>query len=150
MADITPISFIYDQASKKIDFVNDVMKIALFSGTYNCVWLSGQNRYEDLSHNEIPQMYGYITGGFEVQNKSLVIDVENNVVKYDMDDLEVSVVGGQFGPVRYGVLYNVSNLNKIVYIFDFLEDKIVNDGAKFKIKIDDGGLMTGTSTCVCA
>ena len=150
MADITPIKFIMDQASKKIDFINDEMKVALFHGTYNCVWLSGKETYDDLIANELPELYGYITGGFSVTNKTLTQDIENNVIRYDMDDIEVSVIGGTFGPTRYGVLYNISNNNNIVYIFDFTEDKYVNDGAKFKIKIDDGGIMTGTSSCVCA
>ena len=117
MADITPINFIFDQASKKIDFINDVMKVALFTGTYNCVWLSGQETYDDVKHNEVPTLYGYVEGGFTVTNKTLVADVENNLIRYDMDDVEVNVIGGRFGPTRYGVLYNTSNDNKIVYIY---------------------------------
>ena len=150
MSDIIPIIFADDQAKKKVDFVNDYMKVALLSGTFNECVLETITSFDEISSNEIPAQFGYTQGGFIVGGKTVHIDTLEYAVVYDMNDVGMTVSGGTLGPVRYGVLYDLDNDNHLVYIFDFGEDKTVNDGAQFKIKIDDKGLMWGaprTSTC---
>ena len=141
MADIIPNIFLKDQAEKHIDFVADTMKVALLSGTYDNCKLREKNKYDDISADEISQHYGYVSGGFNVYHKTVTVDTKTDSVLYDMGDVGMTVSGGTLGPVRYGALYDLSNDNHLVYLFDFGEDKMVNDGASFKIKIDDGGLM---------
>ena len=140
--DIIPTIFPKDQAMKKVDFVNDVMKVALLSGTYNECKLQETVSYDDISIHEISPLYGYHTGGLDATGKGLHVDDQDYSVVYEMADVEgMKVVGGTLGPVRYGVLYDLSNDNHLVYIFNFGEDITVDDGADFKIKINDGGLM---------
>jgi len=139
--DIIPKIFEYDQALKRSDFVNDTMKLALLSGTFDECNLRYTDSFNDLSAYEIAPIYGYPAGGMPVYGKSVENPDKQIYIKYDIDNTGFTVSGGQLGPIRYGVIYNESNSNHLVYIFDFGEDKTVNDGADFQIKIDDNGLM---------
>ena len=139
MADIIPNIFIKDQAEKLVDFANDEMKVALLSGTCSECTFREATSYDEFVSMEIDALYGYPQGGFPVGGKTITVNTDEIV--YDMNDVGMTVAGGTFGPVRYGMLYDTSNSNHLVYIFDFGEDKTVNDGAQFKIKIDDDGLM---------
>lgn len=141
MSDIIPNIFLKDISNGNINYVDDHMNIALCSGTFNGCHLRDIETYNQLSQFELSNKFGYTTGGIHVSNKSINTNAMLNEVVYDMDDVSMTVSGGNLGPIRYGVLYNTVNANHNVYIFDFLEDKYVNDGAQFKIKIDDGGLM---------
>lgn len=149
MADIIPNIFLKDQAEKNVDFVNDDMKVALLSGTYNDCILRDVVSFDQISSNELSESYGYHIGGFNVINKTLVINNIDNSIVYDMDDVGMTVTGGTLGPTRYGVLYDITNDNHLVYVFDFGEDKTVNDGANFKIRIDDKGLMKAKQLYDC-
>ena len=141
MSDVIPNIFIHDQAGKLVDFENDDMKVALFSGTYDECVLRDKVSYDDIAQYEVSPMYGYPQGGLTVVSKSVTTDNDANEIIYDISDVGMTVSGGTFGPVRYGVLYNITNSNHLVYIFDFGEDRTVNDGAQFKIQIDPNGLL---------
>lgn len=141
MSDVIPNIFLIDQAEKKVDFVNDTMKIAFLSGTYDESSLRDTSAFDSISCREVSGSNGYIEGGLPIYGQSLAIDDEANELIYDIDDIYMTVSGGTFGPTRYGAIYDISNDDHLIYIFDFGEDKTVNDGAKFKIKIDDAGLM---------
>lgn len=149
MADIIPNIFLKDQAEKNVDFVNDEMKVALLSGTYNDCLLRDVISFDEISGNEISEEYGYHLGGFNVVNKTVVVDTTDNSIVYNMNDVGMTVNGGTLGPTRYGVLYDITNNNHLVYVFDFGEDKTVNDGANFKIKIDENGLMKAKQLYEC-
>lgn len=141
MADVIPNIFLQDQAEKKIDFANDEMKVALLTGTYNECTLRETTSFDQIASKEVAALYGYTQGGLVVNGKTVTVDTDEDALVYDMNDVGMTVGGGTFGPVRYGVLYDQTNSNHLVYVFDFGEDKTVNDGADFKIKIDDEGLM---------
>jgi hypothetical protein len=141
MADIIPNVFLKNQADKNINFSTDIMKVAFISGTYNEGALRTIHSYNQLSAYEVSAVYGYPQGGLPVGGKTVVVDTDKDELVYDMHDVGMTVSGGTFGPVRYGVLYDITDYNTIVYIFDFGADKTVNDGAMFKIKINDDGLM---------
>jgi len=141
MANVIPRIFPLDEASKLSDFVNDNMKVALLSGTFNECNLREIVSFDQISDNEIPTLYGYTQGGFLVGGKTVTKSVDDTFIVYDMNDVGMTVAGGTLGPVRYAVMYNETNSDHLVYVFDFGEDKTVNDGAQFKIKIDDNGLM---------
>ena len=141
MKEIIPDIFPKDQANKLVDFENDEMKLALLNGTYDECTLKNAISFDQFASNEAPALYGYPLGGFPVGGKTVTVDSDDHSVVYNINDVGMTVAGGTFGPVRYGMIYNISNSNRVVYIFDFEEDKTVNDGAQFKIKIDDRGLM---------
>lgn len=148
MADVIPTIFLKDQAEKKIDFANDSMKIALLTGTYNVCTLRETTSFDEISSNEVVSLYGYPLGGFPIGGKTVTVNTDEDSIVYNMNDVGMTVAGGTFGPVRYGVLYDTSNNNHLVYVFDFGEDKTVNDGAQFKIQIDDNGLMKARQTTI--
>lgn len=141
MADVIPDIFLYDQAIKKSDFLNDDMRIAFLSGTYSDCALRETISFSELSGCEVSGSNGYTPGGLLVKGQSVTVDTNTNELIYNIDDIYMTVSGGTFGPTRYGAIYDLSNDDHLVYVFDFGEDKTVNDGAKFKIKIDDAGLM---------
>lgn len=145
--DLIPKVFLNDQALKKSDFVNDTMKLALLSGTYDECSLKNTVSYDDISYNEIAPLYGYDTGGMLVTGKTVTTTVTDEHIVYDIDNVGFTVSGGTLGPIRYGVIYNISNSDHLVYVFDFIEDKTVNDGGTFQIKIDDGGLFWAEQDC---
>ena len=147
MSDIIPLVFITDQANNAVDFVNDDMKVALLSGTYDDCKLKSLTSYDEIKKYELSPYYGYQTGGFVAPNKS--INTVDDMLVYDMGDVGMTVHGGTLGPTRYAVLYDEDVDNHLVYIFDFGEDKTVKDGAQFKIKIDDKGLMGAKQMYEC-
>ncbi len=142
MSDIIPSVFRLDQATGQVDFVNDTMKVAFMEGNFDDGFFNNIKSYDELTQYEIPEHAGYVTGGITVDGKEVVYDAISDNIIYNMYDVCMRVDGGRLGPIRFGVLYNVTRTShNIVYIFDFLENKFVNDGAKFKIKISDKGLM---------
>lgn len=149
MSDIIPNIFLKDQAEKLVDFPNDQMKVALMTGAYDECTLRDKTSYDQISGNELTSGAGYPTGGIPVTGQTVTVNNDADEVVYDIDDVGMAVTGGTLGPVRYGVLYDLDNSNHLVYIFDFGEDKTVNDGAQFKIKIDDNGLMKAKQLYNC-
>ncbi len=141
MSDVIPDIFLFDQAIKKSDFVNDDMKVAFLSGTYDECGLRETVSFADISGCEVSGSNGYTNGGLLIKGQTVVVNPDSNELIYNIDDIYMTVSGGAFGPTRYGAIYDLSNDNHLVYIFDFGEDKTVDDGAKFMIKIDDAGLM---------
>ncbi len=141
MSDVIPNIFLKNQADNEIDFVSDTMKVALLSGTYDEFTLRDTSAFNVIEDNEISGMYGYSTGGYTVTGITVTLNSDDNSVVYDIDDVGGTVSGGTLGPVRYGVMYDITNDGSLVYIFDFGEDLTVNDGAQFKIQIDTNGLM---------
>lgn len=139
MADIIPNVFLKDQADKKIDFVNDSMKVAFMTGLFDESTLRATTNFTEIQSNQYTAQYGYVAGGYAVTGKTLTV-VGDEIV-YNMDDIAMYVSGGNMGPIRYAVMYNTTNSGRLVYVFDFGEDKTVVDGAQFKIKIDANGLM---------
>ena len=147
MADVIAKIFMNDQALKLSDFINDTMKLALLSGTYDECSLYNTESYDDISSNEINPSFGYDTGGMLVTGKNVITTTTEKPIVYDIDNIGFTVSGGTLGPVRYGAIYNVTNSNHLVYIFDFGEDKTVNDGGTFQIKVDDKGLFWAEQDC---
>ena len=148
MADIIPRVFIDDQASGRVNFASDDMKMALFNNVFNDCVLKDIVSYDQIKQYEIPECCGYYTGGLIVSNPTVGYDNNDGSIFYNINDIGMTVSGGTLGPTRYGVIYNTST-GHLVYIFDFQEDKTVNDGANFKIKIDDNGLMKAMQLYEC-
>jgi hypothetical protein len=141
MADIISNVFLQDLSEKKINFNTDVLKCAFFVGAFNAETLRDVVSYNDITVNEATQQYGYITGGLSVTGNVVTLDTVLNELIYDIDDIIYDNNGGTFDTIRYGVLYNTSNSNRCIYVFDFGGDKVIGDGSKFRILIDANGLI---------
>lgn len=138
MANIIPNIFLTDLPQKKIDFENDVIKIALFTNSYDPAALKNVVSYNDIMANELANP-SYVKGGYEVTgckvNKNL------NDVTYDIDDIQIVAGNTSFTPVRYAVMYNTSNNNNLIYVIDFDKLITVHAAGILKINIDAAGIL---------
>lgn len=143
MSDIIPNIFIIDQAEKKIHFNEDNLVVAFYNGVFDEPVIRDSISYDSfpLSAYEKEETNGYTSGGVDVTGNTVTVDLETDEVYYDIDDVVITASGGPIGPIRYAGLYNSSNNNNFIYFFDFLEEKTVEDGASFKLRIDNEGLM---------
>ena len=143
MADIIPSIFAYDQAIGGVNFNTDSLKCVFYTDDYTSATIMDAVDYDSfsLSGYEISAGSGYTSGGIDVTGNAVARNSATDKAVYDIDDIELAVSGGDFGPVRYAGIYNTTNTNNFVYFFDFGENKTVDDGANFKIKIDANGLM---------
>lgn len=141
MADIIPQYFVTQQANKKIDFENDSIKCIMCSGTYDESTLRDIRYYGNVSANEIPQGNGYTSGGVEVSGTSAFVDDTNNRTVYFCNYITFTASGGTVGPVRYGVMYDITGEYTTVYVFDFGENRTIEDGSNLVIRTDPDGFL---------
>lgn len=122
---------------KKIDFINDDIKVALFTSSYI------PNQDTDLYYDSITGQAtgtGYITGGQALTTKTLTYDAPNNIVKFDANDTTWT---NSTITARYGLIYNntpASNKPLLAY-FDFGSDKSSSAG-DFTIQWNASGIAT--------
>jgi len=140
MADIIPYNFQYQEAIGTLNFNTNVFKVALYGGAFTSACLVVANTYNDLSANELPNGFGYETGG-KVTSTSAYMDGTNFQVVYDCDDVSWTASGGPIGAARYAALYECCNSQTVVYVFDFGASKTAYDGSQMNIKIDSNGLF---------
>ncbi|MFW6219909.1 MAG: hypothetical protein ACOC33_03635 [bacterium] len=140
MSDIINPNFITNLAFKNIDFNSDIHRCILCTGDLDEDTLQDVDTYEDVKDFELEEGNGYATSGV-ITNTSAYYDVEDKVTIYDCDNIVWSATDGDIGPVRYGILYNETFNNSIVYIFDFEEERTAINGAKIEINIHPNGLM---------
>lgn len=143
MADIIPQYFILQQAVQVVNFNTDSFKCILCDGTYDESALRDFRTYGDVSANEIAPGNGYTSGGIDVSGTSATIDDTNNRVLYKSDDMYFTASGGSIGPARYAVMYDPDGENTLVYVFDFGENKTIQDGTSLIIRVDTTAFMRG-------
>jgi len=99
-------------AAKKIDLINDDIRVALFTSSY----VPNQDNHERLADitGEVAGA-GYTAGGRSLVNKRLTQNSSTNVWTYDADDLTFPAVTLTF---RYGVIYDNTHADKplIAYV----------------------------------
>ena len=141
MADIIFHQAIGAMASGAIDWENDTLKAALISGIWDVD--VDADSWADVSPYEHANANGYTQGGYTVTGSLTVQDGSNNV-KFDITDPTWTASGGSI--IASGcILYDDTTAeDRLIYYFDFGENKEAADGADFTINIDGtNGLMTG-------
>ncbi len=141
MADIIPTYFLYEHANGNIDFNSDTFKWALCYGSYDSSFLYNVSSYSQLQTYELSAGNGYVTGGVQTSG-STSINTTTNVVVYNSSNPLWICSGGPIGPFRYAAMYDVTASDTVVYIYDPLELKTVEDGGTITISINSAGLMT--------
>lgn len=93
-------------ATKKIDLVNDDIKVMLVTSTY----VPNQDTHGTLADiTGEASGTGYTAGGKSLTGKTLVQDASTNKWKWDADDLTWTTASVTF---RYAVLYDDSHTDK--------------------------------------
>jgi hypothetical protein len=144
MADIIPQGFITAQASKEIDFNNNLIKCILCDGAYDETALRDVKTYSEISANEIGVGAGYNYGGVDVSGTSAYSDDVNNRTVYVCTDIFFPASGGNVGPARYAVMYDSTSVSGTpIYSFDFGVDKTIIDSTNLIIRVDPTGFIKG-------
>lgn len=132
-------NFLLEIFSKKIDYINDNVKIMLCTSAYTPD--QDAHIFKNQVTNEISGT-GYTAGGASLKNKSIVYDAATNTVRLFCDD--VTWVGASF-TCRKAVVYidaGDSATSPLIGYIEFDTDQVVNV-SDFTIKFDTtNGLAT--------
>jgi len=116
-----------------LDLNNDVLKVALMSNSYTV----------DKDTNLFVNTYeitgtGYTSGGATLTGSVVTQDDTGDLAKWDANDVEwpSSTI-----TARYAVIYNTTNSDAIVCVFDFGADQTATNGL-FALRWNASGIMT--------
>lgn len=106
------------------DFTLDTFKLALFKATASIVgtYNASTDNYSDMTADEVTGT-GYTAGGVTLTKVPPVISGDTALV-----DFADAVITGATFTTRGAMIYNASQGNKTVAIWDFGTDKVVNAG----------------------
>lgn len=122
-------------AQKKIDWVNDTIKVMFCTSTY----VPNQDTHATKADvtGEVSGT-GYIAGGITLTGKTLTLDAVNNKVMLDADDILLS--NSTIANVRYCVIYDATDeSNPLIAWGDFVTDQTSQNG-DFGITWDANGV----------
>ena len=116
-----------------LDLNNDVLKVALMANTYTV----------DKDNNTFVNTYeisgtGYTAGGKTLTGSVVTQDDTGDLAKWDADDVEWP---SSSITARYAIIYNTSNADAIVCVFDFGTDQTATNGL-FALRWNASGIMT--------
>lgn len=117
----------------KLNVESDVIKVALMTSSYtvNKDTNAFDNTYEVSGT-------GYTAGGATLANSHAYQDDTLDNAKWDADDVEWP---NSTITARYAILYNTTNSDAIVCVFDFENDQTSTNGL-FAIRWNASGIMT--------
>ena len=119
MANVVPYSFAQELLKGSHDFINDTIKIALYTAN---PYTTASTAYTVGSANQVSGT-GYTTGGNTLNNP--VVANQTNVATLTFDQTQWT--SATFG-AAYGVLYNNSASDKLVVVLDFGGTKSCSNG----------------------
>lgn len=119
---------------KKIDLIDDDIKVALLSDLYS--FDISNESWSDVDNYEVSGT-GYEAGGELLQDKSITID--NDVAALQANDV---IWTGSTIVARYAVIYDDSSDPKyLIACFDFSENKVSSSGP-FTIRWNNVGIIS--------
>jgi hypothetical protein len=120
---------------KTIDFVNDVMKVALYDTNYTWSIDGADTAYADT--NEISAS-GYTAGGATLADKAVTQDDTNNWGKFDATDVTWSSMAAS--APKHAVLYDDTTATKWVLVhWELATD---SNGGNYVLQFGANGIMT--------
>ena len=122
MANVVPYSFAQELLKGNHDFINDTIKIALYSAGSGAPYTVNSTQYTSGTANQVSGT-GYTTGGNTLG--SPVVANQTNVATVTFDT--ISWTSATFG-AAYGVLYNNSSSDKLIVVLDFGGTKSCSNG----------------------
>lgn len=142
----TPINMLGGETgaeTKKIDWISDTIKAALFTASY----VPAQDTDELYSGltNEVANGNGYTTGGNTLANPTAVYTAGSNLSTMDADNPAVWTASGAGFSFRYVVIYD-STTDVLIGYLDY-GSTVVLSGANadtFTLTLDAAGVFTAT------
>ena len=122
MANVVPYSFAQELLKGSHDFINDTIKIALYSAGSGAPYTVSSTIYESSVSNQVSGT-GYTTGGNTLG--SPVVANQTNVATLTFAQSQWT--SATFG-AAYGVIYNNSASDKLVVVLDFGGTKSCSNG----------------------
>ena len=122
MANVVPYSFAQELLKGSHDFVNDTIKLALYSAGSGAPYTTASTIYESSVSNQVSGT-GYTTGGNTLG--SPVVANQTNVATLTF--AQTQWTSATFG-AAFGVIYNNSASDKLVVVLDFGGTKSCSNG----------------------
>ena len=122
MANVVPYSFAQELLKGSHDFINDTIKIALYSAGSGAPYTVSSTIYESSVSNQVSGT-GYTTGGNTLG--SPVVANQTNVATLTFAQSQWT--SATFG-AAFGVIYNNSQSDKLVVVLDFGGTKSCSNG----------------------
>ena len=122
MANVVPYSFAQELLKGSHDFINDTIKLALYSAGSGTPYTTASTIYESSVSNQVSGT-GYTTGGNTLG--SPVVANQTNVATLTFAQTQWTTA--TFG-AAFGVIYNNSASDKLVVVLDFGGTKSCSNG----------------------
>ena len=122
MANVVPFSFAQELLKGTHDFINDTIKLALYTAGSGAPYSTSSTIYDVSVSNEVSGA-GYTTGGNTLS--SPVVANQNNVATLTF--AQTQFTSATFG-AAYAVIYNNSASDKLVVVLDFGGTKSCSNG----------------------
>ena len=122
MANVVPYSFAQELLKGNHDFINDTIKIALYSAGSGAPYTVSSTIYESSVSNQVSGT-GYTTGGNTLG--SPVVANQTNVATLTFAQSQWT--SATFG-AAYGVIFNDTDGDKLVVVLDFGGTKSCSNG----------------------
>ena len=122
MANVVPFSFAQELLKGTHDFVNDTIKLALYTAGSGAPYSTSSTVYDAAVSNEVSGA-GYTTGGNTLS--SPVVANQTNVATLTF--AQTQFTSATFG-AAYAVIYNNSKSDKLVVVLDFGGTKSCSNG----------------------
>ena len=122
MTNVVPYSFAQELLKGSHDFINDTIKLALYSAGSGAPYTVNSTIYESSVSNQVSGT-GYTTGGNTLNNA--VVANQTNVATLTFDQTQWT--SATFG-AAYGVIYNDTDGDKLVVVLDLGGTKSCSNG----------------------
>jgi hypothetical protein len=126
----------------KIDWLSDVIKVALFAATYTPAQDTDE-LYSGISANEVANGNGYTTGGNTAASATVAYTAGTNLATFDAADPATWTASGAGFAFRYAVTYD-STTGLLIGYNDYGSTLTLNVGDTFTLTFDAAGIFTTT------
>jgi hypothetical protein len=122
MANVVPYSFAQELLKGNHDFVNDTIKLALYSAGSGAPYTVSSTTYTSGTANQVSGT-GYTTGGNTLGSPVVANQTSVATLTFAQSQWTTATFGA-----AYGVIYNNSDSDKLVVVLDFGGTKSCSNG----------------------
>ena len=122
MANVVPYSFAQELLKGSHDFINDTIKLALYSAGSGTPYTTASTIYESSVSNQVSGT-GYTTGGNTLGSPVVANQTSVATLTFAQSQWTSATFGAAFG-----VIYNNSASDKLVVVLDFGGTKSCSNG----------------------
>jgi len=122
MANVVPYSFAQELLKGSHDFINDTIKLALYSAGSGAPYAVSDTAYSSGVANQVSGT-GYTTNGNTLNNAVVANQTSVATLTFDQTQWTSATFGA-----AYGVIYNDSKSDKLVVVLDFGGTKSCSNG----------------------